>query len=375
MNEFLQPAYCELSEGCRSETWHTRRIPTKRHWLALGLTFISLGLSGCGILPFGNNQILQETLPKPAYARNGMELLWGPDIKQKALQMIRASRREVHLDIYELSDPDILQALADAHRRGVDVRAVVDSTESHSTTIAVPTLQKAGIPVEQIQIKQGIDHVKMLIADQDVLIGGMNYGKDSWNNNDASVYLPGQSQKFEELFAWDFARAGGQVVETPSFPQPLLVDSRIGEAVVDAIGQAHSEIDLEAFDLSDTDVISALHSALARGVQVSVLVDPSQTYNRKAVSELQSAGALIRYYRPYQGELMHAKILDIDSGRIFMIGSANFSHQAYTYNHEADLWLTNVPTFSHALTEDLHVQLARGTDYPMAEKERQWDES
>ncbi|WP_284199936.1 phospholipase D-like domain-containing protein [Alicyclobacillus sacchari] len=327
----------------------------------------------CGILPFGSGNP-QDTLPKPAYAQNGMELLWGPDIKQKALQMIRASRREVHLDIYELSDSDILQALADAHRRGVDVRVVVDSTEPHSTTIAVPALQKDGIPVEQIQIKQGIDHVKMLIVDNNVLLGGMNYGQASWNNNDASVYIPGQSQRFEELFEWDFARASGQVVETPSFPQPLLVDRRIGEAVVDAIGQARREIDLEAFDLSDADVIAALHSALARGVQVSVLVDPSQTYNRKAVSELQSAGALIRYYRPYQGELMHAKILDVDGGRVFIIGSANFSRQAYTYNHEADLWLTNVP-FSQALTGDLHAQLARGTNYPMTEKEKQWDES
>lgn len=154
---------------------------------------------------------------------------------------------------------------------------------------------------------------------------------------------------------------------------PLVTDGRIGEAMVTAISSARKTIDMEAFDLSDRDVIDALHQAVLRGVQVSILVDPTQrTYSESGVSLLQAAGALVRYYRPYQGELMHAKIVDIDHGRTFLIGSANFSNQAYTYNHEADLELHDVPEFAAALETDLHQELARGTDDPLKEKESTW---
>jgi cardiolipin synthase len=61
---------------------------------------------------------------------------------------------------------------------------------------------------------------------------------------------------------------------------------------------------------------------------------------------------------------MHAKILDVDHGRFFLVGSANFSHQAYTFNHEADLVLQNVPHFDQSLQSDLVPLMAGGSEYP-----------
>lgn len=351
---------------------HLKRRRHMRQGILLGMVVALLCvISGCTAIPLSHAHTAR-TFPSPAYASNGMELVWGLDVKTKALAMIRKSHRRVYLDMYELSDPDILQALKAAYHRHEDVRVVLDATESHSINVGYPTLQKDGLPVELIHIKSGIDHVKMLIADNDVLIGGMNYGSNSWQNNDASVYIPGASSEFRAMFAWDFTRAEGAVTQTPIFALPLMMDNHIGTAVVQAISSARSTIDMEAFDLSDEDVIDALHSAILRGVQVSILVDPTQTYSESGVSLLRSAGALVRYYRPYQNELMHAKILDVDHGRTFIIGSANFSHQAYTYNHEADLELHGVPQFANALENDLHQELARGSDYPEKEKGSTW---
>ncbi|QQE80338.1 phosphatidylserine/phosphatidylglycerophosphate/cardiolipin synthase family protein [Alicyclobacillus sp. SO9] len=314
-----------------------------------------------------------QAVPAPAYSR-GMTLEWEKDIKKQALTMIQGSQHYVYLDIYELSDADILQALINAHQRGVDVRVVVDATEQHSQKTAVPALKHAGIPVESLHIHEGISHIKMLITDgaaRGVLIGGMNFGQHSWSNNDASVYISHPNPSYLAVFRWDWKRAGGQPAAAPSTQMPLLIDRQIGPHVVQAIAHAEKSVELEGFDISDWNVISALKMDVKRGLRVEVLLDPNQSLNRRASDELRDAGVTVRFYRPYHYEWMHAKIVDIDKGRIFIIGSANFSHQAYTYNHEGDLELYNVPAFNQALVKNMSIQLARGTDYPKAEKYKQ----
>ncbi|MCL6631530.1 MAG: phosphatidylserine/phosphatidylglycerophosphate/cardiolipin synthase family protein [Alicyclobacillus herbarius] len=314
-------------------------------------------------------------LPAPV-SQNGATLDWGKDVKDTALKMIRQSRHYCYLDIYELSDPDILQALVKAKRRHVDVRVVVDASESHSQEKAVPTLRHAGVPVESLRIHEGISHIKMLIADGNhagVLIGGMNFGESSWENNDASVYLRDPNPSFLALFRWDWKRAEGIPAAAPKTQMPLITDREIEGQVVQAIQSARQLICLEAFDLTDDTVLNALSAAINRGVIVEVLLDPNQSYNRDAAEELRDAGATVRFYRPYGREWMHAKILDVDHGSTFIIGSANFSHQAYTYNHEGDLELHDMKRFDISFQADFSVQISRGTDYPVRDGRRGGD--
>ncbi|WP_304458445.1 phospholipase D-like domain-containing protein [Alicyclobacillus sendaiensis] len=350
-----------------------RRLPCRR-WRTFALaSLIAAAVAGCGLWPNPTGQ--GERTPAPVTLADGRELLWSGDIKRQALSMIRAARHRLYVDIYECSDADVLRALLAASRRGVEVRVVLDATERHSMGVALPALEKAGMDVTPIRIKQGIDHVKMIIADRDVLIGGMNFGADSWANHDASVFLPGLASTFLPMFLWDAARAHGEAAEAPQDRAPLVSDRDIGPSVLRAIRSARREIDMEAFNLTDDDVVNALRWAVERGVSVNILVDPSQSRNRTAVQALRQAGALVRYYRPYGGELLHAKILDVDHGALFLIGSANFTHQAFTYNHEADVELTRVPAFAEAFESDLHHQIARGSSYPIHEKVASWDES
>ncbi|MFD1673445.1 phospholipase D-like domain-containing protein [Alicyclobacillus fodiniaquatilis] len=340
--------------------------------LATGfLCLFAVALVGCT----PKNGVVMDTtqrLPQQVTTKSGIRFVWGPEVKQAALQLIAHSHHEVYLEMYELSDPDIMSALAEAHKHKLDVRVVLDATESHSTETGFPTLQKDGVNVRQLSIKEGIDHVKMLVTDDGVLIGGMNFGDQSWKNNDASVVIMHPNASFKTMFLWDFARAGGQAVEAPTLQLPLVDDAHIQTAVLHAIQTARKTIDMEAFVLSDKQVVSALEAAVGRGVALNLLVDPTEYYNRASVDALRNAGAMVRYYRPYDGELMHAKIIDVDDGKTFIIGSANFSHQAYTYNHEADVVLQNVPQLDASFRDDLSTQMARGTDYPMKESQHAW---
>lgn len=341
-----------------------------KRWIyrsVLGLTtLLTIGaVTGCS---HKDSDSPVSHLPAPV-TEGGMTLNWGGDVKTQALQMIEGSKSFVQLDIYELSDQDILQALIAAHRRHVDVQVVVDATEEHSTSVGIPTLRHAGVPVRSLRIPRGINHIKMLIADgkhSGVLIGGMNFGSMSWSNNDASVYLREPNSSFRSLFRWDWQRASGEPATSPEYLAPLLDDRTTEEQVIRAIQNAQHSVYLEAFDLSDRPVIAALKAAVNRGVLVEVLLDPGQHLNKAVAVDLRDAGATVRFYLPYQAEWMHAKILDVDHGATFIIGSANFSHQAYTYNHEGDIELHHVPLFDKSLEDDLSIQVSRGTDYPQS---------
>lgn len=326
-----------------------------------------LTLFGCS--PAVDNK--SQTVPKPVQVA-GSTLVWGRDVKTAALLLIAQSTRYCDLDMYELSDSDVLRALAAARQRGVNVRVVLDATEKHSQKTGVPALRANGVPVASLRISRGISHIKMLATDHGVLLGGMNFGSASWLNNDASITMSGVHPAFVALFESDWQRANGHAINQPTVPLPLVVDARIGEVAIEAITSARSNVKIEAFDLTDRRVIAALISAMHRGVDVQILLDPTQSYNRKSASRLRSAGATVQYYVPYQNELMHAKILDVDDGRIFLIGSANFSHQAYTYNHEGDLLIHNVGPFDAVFSQNLSKEIARGVDYPESKKHTGW---
>lgn len=87
---------------------------------------------------------------------------------------------------------------------------------------------------------------------------------------------------------------------------------RIDVALIDA---AERSIDLAAFVLTSWPVIDALNRAAARGVEVRVVLDKSQSADRLA-------GPAVRVWtrRP----LMHLKTMVIDGQRL-RTGSANFS--------------------------------------------------
>ncbi|MCL6515487.1 phosphatidylserine/phosphatidylglycerophosphate/cardiolipin synthase family protein [Alicyclobacillus sp.] len=339
-----------------SSTWRTRL----RH-LGFTLALILVTLAA-GCLPAARTASGHHT-PAPAHEA-GMTLVWEGDVKAQALALIRASRRICHLDIYELSDPEILSALADARHRGVDVRVVVDATEKHSQDEGVPALRRAGVPVASLHIPRGISHIKMLVTDDAVLIGGMNFGAGSWDNNDASVVIEHPNDSFDALFRWDWQRAGGHPAAAPAPKAPLLDERKTEQHVVDAIAHARQSVAVEAFVLSDWAVVNALEDAAKRGIAVAVLLDPGQSQNRRTAEALRKAGAVVRFYKPYGGEWMHAKMLDVDHGDVLIIGSANFSHQAYTYNHEGDVELHGVHAFAKAMEDDLAAEMQRGTVYP-----------
>ncbi len=128
------------------------------------------------------------------------------------LKVINTSQKSIHLAAYSFTSPKVVRALADARKRGVDVRVVVDDkgTSSKSGTAALNLLANAGIPV-RTNGKYAIHHDKYIVSDGvHVQTGSFNYSQAAassnsenvivlWHNNAlAASYLRHWQSRFDE---------------------------------------------------------------------------------------------------------------------------------------------------------------------------------
>src|SRR6185437_11560088 len=90
------------------------------------------------------------------------------DTVQPVVQAIQNAHTSVDLVIYELEDPQVEQALADAQSRGVQVRVLLDNLDSfgnYPNDAAYTFLQSHNVPIEWSPNYFPLTHQKTLIVD------------------------------------------------------------------------------------------------------------------------------------------------------------------------------------------------------------------
>ncbi len=88
-------------------------------------------------------------------------------------------KREVLVQAYSFTSPQIAKALADARRRGVDVRVILDQSQTgqKKSQIATDTLVIAKVPV-LIDDAHAIAHNKIMVLDRRLVVtGSFNFTK------------------------------------------------------------------------------------------------------------------------------------------------------------------------------------------------------
>ncbi|HET7467708.1 MAG TPA: phospholipase D-like domain-containing protein [Candidatus Dormibacteraeota bacterium] len=279
-----------------------------------------------------------------AVAPGATERLWqDASIFTLVGALIAHARQRVYVEMYELGRSDIVGALGRDVFGGVDVRVITDPTVDASRG-SLDALLRSGVAARFYPVDDAahqIDHVKLLVADSEAVIGGMNWGAHSDRNHDYVLETrePVEVARAVRIFGQDWALAAGQ-------PQPEAPDtlSRVAQTSPGAeirhmlrrlLEAARLRVWAEVYTLTDPDVLLALAIAHRRGADVKVLLDPSQPYNRHSFEVLSAAGVPVRWYPVPRGTLLHAKIGLFDGE--LMLGSANWTYSGLDVNHELDV--------------------------------------
>jgi cardiolipin synthase len=256
--------------------------------------------------------------------------------------LIESARRRVLVEVYELGRPDLVLSLGARRAGGLDVRVITDPTVVASRRSA-DWLDRLGVPERVYPVDDGrhqIDHVKLLIADGEAVVGGMNWGSHSDRNHDyvLETRVAIEVGRLAAVFEQDWALAGGR-------PAPLapirgqVAQTAPGEEIrvmlEAALSAAHVRVLAEVFTLTDPTVIAGLALAKRRGAEVRVLLDPNQPYNKHGYALLRATGVDARWFPVPRGTLLHAKIGLFDAALV--LGSANWTLSGLGVNHELDI--------------------------------------
>ncbi len=289
--------------------------------------------------------VLLSTLACAAYAPPPAEAggLWqDARIFAAVAETLAASRSRVLVEMYEFGRRDLALALAGAHARGADVRVVLDPTVP--VTLATGRqLLAAGVPVRFYPVDdhaQQIDHVKLLLVDDQALVGGMNWGATSDRNHDYALLIRAQPDlhRLSRIFEQDWALAGGSPALLPAEQGPIAQTApgnEIRRLLEATLASARTRIEAEVFDLTDPDLVLLLQSSRRSGVRVRVILDPGQDVNRPSYTLLRRGSTPVRWFRPLPGAKLHAKAVLADG--LLVLGSANWSRHGLDVNHELDV--------------------------------------
>ncbi|HYA36616.1 MAG TPA: phospholipase D family protein [Candidatus Binataceae bacterium] len=100
---------------------------------------------------------------------------------------IASARKQILVQAYDFTSKPIGSALVEAHRRGVDVRVILDAEQLRSKNYEVDYLARGGVPIA-VDAKHNNAHNKVMIIDgETVITGSFNFTKAAERENAENV--------------------------------------------------------------------------------------------------------------------------------------------------------------------------------------------
>ncbi len=125
-----------------------------------------------------------------------------PEPKRAILQTLQSAQKFVHAALYQLTDPEIAEALLEIARRGIELKILLDDEPSKGSKGCL--LLRAGIAVKQY-VDSGIMHHKFAVVDgEKVITGSYNWTTSAQTRNEENLLViesPQLAQAFESEFS------------------------------------------------------------------------------------------------------------------------------------------------------------------------------
>lgn len=258
---------------------------------------------------------------------------------------IRGAHKSVWLEMYLLTDRNVMSALEEAAHSGMDVRVMLEPHPfggGGSPTRTMDELRAAGAKAQATDPTFKLTHEKGMIIDGTTAyimtsnfsrsaLGGTS-GSNGYANREYGI-IDTNAQDVQAVIAifnadWNH--------NTAQFNDSNLVVSPVNSrsAFMKLVSSAHHTLLIEAEELNDDTVEQAIATAAHNGVHVEVILpsakSSSSDSNGAGISILQQGGVQVKEDpRLY----IHAKIIVVD-GQLAYVGSENISRQSLDENRE-----------------------------------------
>lgn len=291
---------------------------------------------------------------------------------------VLAALSDIRLYAGDGATAGLLQALAAAAERGVEVRVLAEAraTGPHpDQRAALQYLDQRGVVV-QWDTPEVTLHAKFLVVDRRWVVVGSTHWTMSALTRSVQLDLAVDAEELGDAFGrffdllWEGQLRAVPDLALPPWPHPAIVpllDPPQGglhaQVIPDVIRLAEHSVQAMIYRLayypaySDSPsnrIVQELCAAAARGIEVRVLLEGGEDFadlahdNRVSAAYLTACGVAVRMDAP--GTTLHAKGLIVD-GRHVLVTSANWSYYSLVRNIEAGIAVLGAPELGKPLQE------------------------
>lgn len=286
---------------------------------------------------------------------------------------INTAQKSVDICIFQLDLPNVVQALIDAHTRGVQLRVVTDIDILNNSKENPPfkQLQEAGIKVVGGN-SNAIMHNKFVVVDgAAVWTGSWNFtANDTFRYNNNAILIQSEqlarnyTVTFEKMFIdgqFGPARKPGGVTTRLSINGVAVENYFTPEddataRIVERLKQAKTSIDFMAFSFTDDTIGKTVRDRAKAGVRVRGVFETTGSETTASEYGILKK-AKLQVYQDGNPYLMHHKVFIID-GQTVILGSFNFSRNANTSNDE-NLLIIDDAALAQAFMQEFERVLAQ----------------
>jgi cardiolipin synthase len=276
-------------------------------------------------------------LGRPARAGSPRIVVEPRDGSRPMVHVIDAAKHSLFVEVYILTDRDVVRALERAAAQGVRVDVML---EPHPLGMGdqpmreADLLRAAGVSVKWTPPQFRYTHAKYLVADERVaVISSANFSFSGFTSDRDFQVIDRNKQDVRQvsnLFRNDWDRSSASLSDPRLVVSPLNSRSRL-RALIQG---ARRTLDLYAEEIADGSMESLLIHKERAGVRVRVLL--ASSFSSGAVASLRRGGVSVETPRhPY----IHAKVVIADGRRAF-VGSENMSVTSLDRNRELGILLT-----------------------------------
>jgi len=271
-------------------------------------------------------------------AKTSIALFEEPDAgRAPILDAIGNAKQEILLEVYLLSDKQIISALEDAKKRGLQVNVMLEEHPFGGGNLNPKTkkmLEESGISVKWTNPAFALTHEKVLVIDKtEAFIMSQNLTTSSFTKNreyDVIDTDPVDVGEARTIFIDDWDRKSF----TPGVSHLVVSPNTSRGGIAKLISDSAKTIDMEFEEINDNQT-ERLLAEKAHNVSIRLIIPTlSQvSSNTDNVKALTSAGVLIKTLSsPY----IHAKMILADQAKAY-VGSVNISTQSMDENREVGI--------------------------------------
>lgn len=137
---------------------------------------------------------LKSRIPEKSDTVDGTDIFvyFSPEdkpITNQIIPLINSSKKYIYIPAFLITHKNMADSLINAFNRGVDVKIILDATNTHTSSSKMKMLRENGIPVKTENYGGKLHSKSIIIDDIYTVIGSMNFSRSGEGINDENLVI------------------------------------------------------------------------------------------------------------------------------------------------------------------------------------------